>query len=248
MANAGTRVSHEPARFDAVVFDLYGTLVYEFDREGFYRTVGEIARELGADPVGFEREWTGTAIERQIGRHATVEENVRVICERLGVAVDDDAIARAMGHRALMYERYFAVRPGAVETLSELRGRGYPLALISMCAPDTPALWHASALAPFMDETVFSSEVGVRKPDPAIYELACARLGVEPADCLYCGDGAYGELTGAEAVGMTAYLIADPAVDPSLQLRPEGETWSGARVEDLRGLLPLLPGLMRPGR
>jgi FMN phosphatase YigB (HAD superfamily) len=59
--------------------------------------------------------------------------------------------------------------------------------------------------------------------------------------CLYCGDGAYGELSGAAAVGMTPFLIADPVVDVEDSLTPEREDWAGARVSDLRELLPLLP-------
>ena len=61
-------------------------------------------------------------------------------------------------------------------------------------------------------------------------------------DCLYCGDGAYGELSGAAAVGMTPYLIADPSVDPEESLTPEREEWDGPEVSDLRELLALLPG------
>ena len=124
----------------------------------------------------------------------------------------------------------------------ELKGRGYPIALISMCAPDAPAMWRTSALAPFVDVEVFSSETGLRKPDAAIYRRATDGLGVDPAACVYCGDGAYGELAGAQAVGMTSYLIADPAVDAEESLTPEREEWGGASVADLRELLAFLPG------
>jgi hypothetical protein len=48
-------------------------------------------------------------------------------------------------------------------------------------------------------------------------------------------------LSGAEAVGMTAYEIRDPDVLTAAQLRPEGEEWSGESVADLRELLELLP-------
>lgn len=40
------------------------------------------------------------------------------------------------------------------------------------------------------------------KPDPAIYLLACRRLGVAPEDCVFVGDGGDRELEGAAAVGM----------------------------------------------
>jgi putative hydrolase of the HAD superfamily len=100
-------------------------------------------------------------------------------------------------------------------------------------------MWRTSAFAGLMDVEVFSSEVGLRKPDPAIYRAAIDPLGVDPADCLYCGDGAYGELTGAASLGMTAVEIRDPSVVTAEQLRPEGEDWHGAHVADLRELLRL---------
>lgn len=231
--------------FEAVVFDLFGTLVPEFSKREFFEVVRTMAEALGADPDLFVVAWDASALDRQTGRFTTVEDNVRHICASLGVARSevDDAMARALDLRMGLYRTWFHPRRGALETLAEVKERGYPIALISMCAPDTPAMWRSSALAPFVDVEVFSSEVGLRKPDPAIYRCATDGLGVDPTICLYCGDGAYGELSGAAAVGMTAFLIADPAVDVEDSLTPEREVWDGARVSDLRELLPLLPAL-----
>ena len=229
------------APVEAVVFDLFGTLVPEFARGAFFANVRERGDALGLDPAAFEAGWSATAMERQTGGFATVNENVRAICAALGIAVADEAVERALASRAAMYRDLFHPRAGAMETLAELKARGYPIALISMCAPDAPAMWRASPLARYVDVEVFSSEVGLRKPDEAIYRYATHALGVEPASCLYCGDGAYGELSGAEATGMTAYLIEDPSVDPTTSLTPEREDWGGARVADLRELLALLP-------
>lgn len=228
--------------FEGVVFDLFGTLVPEFSKRDFFTCVREMARVLGADHERFEAAWIETAEARQTGVFATVEDNVRHICGSLGVEVPDHAMAAALDLRLELYRTWFHPRRGALETLLELKGRGYPIGLVSMCAPDAPAMWRASALAPFVDVEVFSSEVGLRKPDPAIYRLAADGLGVDAAACVYCGDGAYGELSGAEAVGMTSYLIADPAVDREASLTPEREEWGGARVSDLRELLEFLPG------
>jgi putative hydrolase of the HAD superfamily len=232
-----------PPAFDAAVFDLFGTLVPEFPRSEFYGVVRQMATILGADEASFVEAWSGSAVPRQTGAYpGGVEENVRSICAMLGLAEpSDDVLARALAPRSEMYRRWFRPRPGAVETLREVRARGYRSALISMCAPDTPAMWRASALAPFVDVEVFSSETGLRKPDPAIYLSACERLGVPPERCLYCGDGAYAELSGAEAVGMTAVEIREPDVDHAEQLRPEGEDWTGERIAHLRELLERLP-------
>jgi putative hydrolase of the HAD superfamily len=229
-------------RFDAVVFDLFGTLVPEYAREEFFGTVDEAARLLGCDVEAFRAEWIATAPQRQTGGFTSIEDNVRAICSAIGASEPDEAhLAVALRPRAEMYERKFRPRPGALETLRELETRGYPVALVSMCAPDTPALWRASPLAPFVDVEVFSCEVGLRKPDPAIYRAAADGLGVAPERCLYCGDGAYGELSGAEAVGMTAYLIRDHELHPDDALRPDPEEWAGPAVDDLRELLGLLP-------
>jgi putative hydrolase of the HAD superfamily len=80
----------------------------------------------------------------------------------------------------------------------------------------------------------------LRKPEPAIYLYACERLKVEPAGCLYCGDGSYRELTGASAVGMTAVEIRDPDVDIATKLHLEGDDWTGARIADPRELLTMV--------
>jgi epoxide hydrolase-like predicted phosphatase len=60
-------------------------------------------------------------------------------------------------------------------------------------------------LAELFDDWVISSEVGLRKPDPAIYELAVERLGLEPADCVLVDDLG-GNLKPARALGMATVL------------------------------------------
>ena len=60
------------------------------------------------------------------------------------------------------------------------------------------------------DATVISGEVGLHKPQPEIYLLACERLGVEPAEAVFVDD-LRENCAGAEAVGMTALLHRDPA-------------------------------------
>jgi putative hydrolase of the HAD superfamily len=55
------------------------------------------------------------------------------------------------------------------------------------------------------DVAIISGEVGLHKPQPEIYELACERLGVEPAAAVFVDD-LRENCAGAEAVGMTAVL------------------------------------------
>lgn len=53
-----------------------------------------------------------------------------------------------------------------------------------------------------MDVIVVSEEVGVAKPDPAIFRIALAKLGTKPATTLYVGDSIENDLVGAAAAGM----------------------------------------------
>jgi putative hydrolase of the HAD superfamily len=59
------------------------------------------------------------------------------------------------------------------------------------------------------DAIVESSKVGVRKPDPAFYELACAELGVEPSEAVFLDDLGV-NLKPARALGMTTIKVLDP--------------------------------------
>jgi putative hydrolase of the HAD superfamily len=228
------------SRFRAVLFDLFGTLVYEFPRADWDEWLDTAAAVVEADHDAFHAAWAATAIERQTGLAGDVEENLRTAAARAGAWPSDSQIAEALEVRAALYRKWFVPRPHAEETLRELRMRGLPTALISMCAPDTPGLWRASPLGGLVDVEVFSCEVALRKPDAAIYLLACERLGVEPDDCLYVGDGAYRELSGASAVGMHAVLIRDPVEAEVEALRPEAEEWLGPTIEGLDEVLGLL--------
>ncbi len=67
-----------------------------------------------------------------------------------------------------------------------------------------------SVLAHF-DVIVESSQVGVRKPDPAIYDLVCTELGVTPAEAVFLDDLGV-NLKPARALGMTTIKVGDPAV------------------------------------
>ena len=60
------------------------------------------------------------------------------------------------------------------------------------------------------DVVVESSKVGIRKPDPAIYELACDQLGVAPSECVFLDDLGV-NLKPARAMGMTTIKVVDHA-------------------------------------
>ena len=222
----------------AVVFDLFGTLVPEFPLRAWEGMFEGMAAVLGADLGALRRAWDDTIVERQTGGFRDMAENVQVICERLGLERSAEEIALALAVRDDLYAAWFRPQPGALETLRTLRERGMPVALLSNCALDAPALWDTSPFGGLIDVLVFSSEVGLRKPDPAIYLLTAERLGVEAAACLFVGDGANRELTGAAAVGMRPVRIVDDAEDGPM-LRPNRDDWDGPRIRSVPEVLDL---------
>ena len=59
----------------------------------------------------------------------------------------------------------------------------------------------------------FSSEIGLRKPAPRIYQAVLERLGVEPADALFVGDRVREDVQGPAALGMRTCLVTYFRVD-----------------------------------
>jgi putative hydrolase of the HAD superfamily len=107
-------------------------------------------------------------------------------------------------HRAWDPARVLAAQTHPL--LEALRGLGLRLGLVSN-AFDPGWLLHRDleqmGLAERLDFSVFSSEVGLRKPHPAIFERALEALEVEPEHTLFVGDRLFEDVRGAAELGMT---------------------------------------------
>jgi putative hydrolase of the HAD superfamily len=192
--------------YRAVIFDLWDTLVLWPMEEGksFH---DRMAGHLGIDPGRFGEAWSAAYDERTVG---PIEPSVRSVCRALGV---DEAQAEGLIRIRVEYTREVLFpREGALGVLVELRRRGYRLGLISVCSEEVPTLWRETPLAELIDEAVFSCSVGVVKPERKIYEIAAARLGVEPLECLFIDDRLE-FVTGAVEAGMDAYVLGHPPVE-----------------------------------
>ena len=95
--------------------------------------------------------------------------------------------------------------PDALEAVSEAKHRGLATALISNISFDIrPHLKHAGLLD-LLDAVVLSYEVGMVKPDPKIFQLACDTLGVDPASAVMVGDNAADG--GGSTLGVRTYFV-----------------------------------------
>jgi epoxide hydrolase-like predicted phosphatase len=136
----------------------------------------------------------------EIGELASAEFE-RAFAARLGVA-PEQLLRRMFGGMELDAEMVDGVRA--------IRRAGTPMGLLSNAVGDA-AVYDRALLEELFDAAVISNQVGLRKPDPAIYELAAERIGVRPAACVYVDDiGA--NLKPARALGMATVLHrGDPA-------------------------------------
>jgi len=218
----------------AVIFDLWDTIVL-WSPGGHEDVHVRMAEHAGVEPHALLRAFDDTHLERSTG---PLLENVRSVLTTLGI---DEAHADTFADLRREHTRKALVpREGTIETLEELRRRGFRRGLISVCSGDVEDVWDETAFAPHFDDVVLSCAVGMRKPDPRIYRLACERLGVEPEECIFVGDGANDELAGAERVGMKAVCILRPDLEKPIW--PEAEGWEPT----IRSVPEVLDLLERP--
>jgi putative hydrolase of the HAD superfamily len=93
------------------------------------------------------------------------------------------------------------------DAVAEIRRQGVPTCLVSNSWG--VSVYPRDLIASVFDGVVISEEVGMRKPNPDIFEHAAATIGVAPEDCVFVDDTA-GHLKGAAAVGMAVIHHTDP--------------------------------------
>lgn len=226
------------AKFGAIIFDLFGTLTPNFAMVELERVLHQMAAKLDVPPQPFVHLWLDTFPQRAVGTFRTKGENLAYICRALDVTAGDDVLLGAADIFLAYERRHLIPRADALETLSRVRSAGLRTGLISDCSHPLPQMWPDTPFANLVDVPVFSCDVGVRKPDPRIYHVACSRLNVPPPRCLYIGDGGSQELTGASQVGMHAVLLRAEE-DDGRSVRYDTDVWHGPSVSTLSDVIAL---------
>jgi HAD superfamily hydrolase (TIGR01509 family) len=90
-------------------------------------------------------------------------------------------------------------------TLEAVNGRGLKVGVVSNVPADLRPVFAKHGLDGLVDSYTHSFEVGVQKPDPAIFLAAAKSLGVKPSETLMVGDHAVD--AGAERAGMRAFIL-----------------------------------------
>ncbi|TCZ80192.1 HAD family hydrolase [Paenibacillus albiflavus] len=190
----------------AVFFDLFETLITEFQDGVRIANHNSFSSDrLGISADDFNKAWLERTEKRMIGNYADYPSVLREILEQHGLQLDDELLKifhlERIVAKAVPFEQ---IDPEIINMLNKLRWNNIRLCLISNCAVEEVMSWKSSQLEPYFDEFIFSYEVGIAKPNPNIYQLACDRMQVQPSEVIFIGDGGSSELEGARAVGMQA--------------------------------------------
>ena len=239
----------------AVIFDLWNTLIYEDPEISEQRnrlrlrSAHETLTALGHtyEPVDIEAAFlaAGTELmrihesERDISTRGRTVLYLRHLDDALAERLNDDAWHRldeailtpALTHRPPMLA-------GAVETLAAIKALDLRVGLISN-AGITPGvvltrLLDDMGLGVHFDLTIFSDEVELSKPAPAIFAHALDEMNLVPEEAVFVGDQPLLDVSGARRAGMWMIQIGDIVCEDE---QPH------ARINRLDELVPALRAL-----
>jgi len=185
----------------AVIFDMYETLVTQLRSPLYYGT--QIAQDLGLLPETFLPGWRSTEEARATGK-LTFEEVMERLLREHGLYTSQRYRQVVEKRIAVQKDCFSHVHPQVLPLLRELRARDIRIGLITNCFSEEAKLIRESELFPYFDAPCLSWEMGIRKPDPDIFDACLEKLRVPAENCLYVGDGGSRELETARDMGMQA--------------------------------------------
>lgn len=182
-----------------LLFDLVGVLM-RFDTEGYYRAQG-----IGPRDADILRREVFRSLEWAMQDRGAISDDdaIAAICARVPARLHG-----AVGDLIRRENRAILPVPGMEELVREYKARGFKVYLLSNTSTafhrfqtQVPALRH-------FDGALISADVGLVKPDPEIFRLACKRFGIEPAETAFIDDTPI-NAEAALHVGMRAFVFND---------------------------------------
>lgn len=202
-----------------IFFDLYGTLLIYGDMKkawndwlaAFYDLLK--AQGLNSSKAAFSQACDGFfSAPAPAGRdnHLTdLERRIQRLCATLDHQPETASLRDIADRIAAAWQSHVSIDPEAMPVLMDLKHRNKTVGLVSNFdhPPHVRRILSENGWATVFDTIVISSEVGLKKPDPAIFALALQRTGIAPADAIYVGD-THDDVAGANAAGIQPIIIA----------------------------------------
>jgi len=232
----------------AVFFDAGHTLIHTHPSVGeiYAREAAALGVTADADLLGREfsqvfSQNEGALAAGSVGSPASDEQDfemwrriVREVHTRVPALarLDAEAWFRRL-YEAFGRADHWRLYPDVEKTLKGLRARGLKLGIISNWSTRLRPIARDTGLEGLVDFIVVSSEVGIRKPDPRIFNLALDRAAVRPHEAMHVGDLVEDDFRGAERAGIAPALVWRKPVPPA-------GVEEARVVADLSGLLRLI--------
>ena len=201
---------HPPNPPQAILFDLYGTLVPNFPPDAYRQATEDMAQILGVPTDDFRAKWGERFLTRVRGTDGDLAESVTAVLDEMGTQVSPEVLSRAVERRLAFARELFDRSDETLPVLHSLRKLGIPLALVSDCTNEVPECWDTHPLFAVFSARSLSCELGAMKPEPERYWHVLRELNVKAEGCWYVGDGGSREFTGARAVGLFTICYRQP--------------------------------------
>jgi len=203
----------------AVFFDLYNTLVrYEPPREELQaRALKDFGVEVKPKLLRWPLVVADGFIYQEIAccslSQRSKEEQMavwvqyeRILLKEAGLEADEPLILGLLG-KMKKFDSKLVLFDDVVPALTDLKGRGLLLGLISNVDRDINSFLNGLELPSLLQVVVTSQEIGVNKPNPEIFQEALRRAGVQAPEAIYVGDQYEVDVVGANGAGMKGILL-----------------------------------------
>jgi HAD superfamily hydrolase (TIGR01549 family) len=224
-------------RIKAVFLDFGGTLAYGgIDWNEYHIAIGNLLSSLGHDVE--MKKWKkaiGASIEdlwkyRSKGLERNLEEVYEDGLRRVGINADSETLILIHDTFKRYYRSTFF--PCTEETLRKLAER-YKLALISNTMSDQPReMLEETGLNSLFEIIICSRDLGIRKPNPDIFNHVLSELSVMSSETVHVGDSVEADMEGAVNSGITPIWIRTPK-----------SYWSGHTISNICDLPSFLEKL-----
>ena len=183
----------------AVLFDMFETLITHYESPVYMAR--QISADMGISEAKFRELWNPSVIDRTVGKK-TIEEVIEASLRANGCYSLDLFTDIIRKWKQSKIECFRHLHAGIIPMLEAIQERKLKMGLITNCYFEERDAIRTSVLMSYFDAVCMSCELGMQKPDAAIYFTCTQALGVSPHECLYVGDGGSCELEAAQAIGM----------------------------------------------
>ncbi len=212
----------------AVLFDLDDTLFdHQYSTYCALHSLQQIIPQIAAIPLSelaaanqrLLDKLHGQVLRGELSFDAARRERFAQLFQHVAIPASDADIAACAAHYRTIYQAERRTVPGVHALLQTLRPQVQMGIITNNLAQEQYEKLRVCGLTPLFDCIIISAEVGVTKPDPAIFQLALERLHCTPAQTVMVGDSWTADIVPAATLGLRTIWLnryAQPCPDPAL--------------------------------